>query len=361
MSPHPLVWRLIVPFATMIVIVVGVCGAIVYWVGQETTRAQQIQDLERLVTIVRSSVPTDATSITPEQASRIQDLGDVLATRITLIDGNGIVLVDSYVREPTSMENHNTRPEVVAARERGMGSSVRRSDTIGENAVYFAQLLDPKKPDGVIVRLSYPERVWAHFGVPVWAIVVAGTVSAALIMAWLAWALQRQWVGPVRELADAADRMATGHWHTRVNPIGADAIQFLGNRFNVMAAHAEKTGRGSQSPAGRPSGVGRFASRSHPAERFAAADRGDQSTRGAPAPAHPAAGAGKKSGCGRQRGGDPGSARAGQSRLAPDGARDPVAARRAARHLPRDRHQRQGRRGPAGPAQTSAPWPPQSR
>jgi two-component system phosphate regulon sensor histidine kinase PhoR len=90
------------------------------------------------------------------------------------------------------------------------------------------------------VRVSYPESVWAKFGVPVWAILLAGTLSAGLIMTWLALLLQRQWIGPVRQLADAADKMAAGQWQTRVEPAGADAVHFLGARFNVMASHAQQ-------------------------------------------------------------------------------------------------------------------------
>ena len=258
MSERPFLLRLIFPFAILIAIVIGISGAVIYWAGQRHVRLQQIHDLDRLVTLVRQTLPSDAATITPDESTRITDLAVILDTRITLINGAGTVLLDTY-HDPATMENHNTRPEVVAARAQGVGTSDRRSDTINEQAVYVAQLLDAKNPNGMVVRLSYPQHVWAKLGVPVWAIVLAATVSAAMLMSGLAWILQQRWIHPVQELASAADRMAAGQWQTRVEPAGADEVRFLGGQFNIMAAHARKTGRGFASSARGFAGAGRFA------------------------------------------------------------------------------------------------------
>jgi hypothetical protein len=41
--------------------------------------------------------------------------------------------------DPKTMDNHNGRPEVIAARQVNVGSSARRSLTLGERAVYLAE------------------------------------------------------------------------------------------------------------------------------------------------------------------------------------------------------------------------------
>lgn len=239
MSERPFILRLIIPFAIMIVIVIGVCGAVIYWAGQRTVLMQQIQDLDRLTLLVRERVPDMSAGLSAQQQAEIHALAQLLGTRITLIAGNGEVLLDSSA-DRELMENHNSRSEVIQARREGIGDALRRSDTTHERTVYVAELLDRARPDGVVIRLSYPKRVWAELGLPVWAIVVAATVTAATLMACLAVILQRRWIGPVRELAAAADQMAAGRWQTRVEPAGADQVQFLASRFNVMAAQAEK-------------------------------------------------------------------------------------------------------------------------
>src|SRR4051794_16146640 len=109
MTPQrPFLLRLITPFAVMIVIVIGVCGAVVYWSGQRNVRMQQIQDLDRLVALVRTLLHDQSgAALTPDQSTRIRDLASVLDTRVTLIDGQGVVLLDTY-HDPATMDNHNT-------------------------------------------------------------------------------------------------------------------------------------------------------------------------------------------------------------------------------------------------------------
>ncbi len=69
--------------------------------------------------------------------SFIRQNGRRAATRITLIDGNGVVLADSD-EDHTLMENHGKRPEVLAALSGETGSSIRFSHTLGENMLYSA-------------------------------------------------------------------------------------------------------------------------------------------------------------------------------------------------------------------------------
>ena len=242
MSPRPFLARLLAPFVVMIVLVVTVCGAVIYWAGQRTVHLQQIRDLDHLTALVRQWLDTrDASSqsISADQIEQVRRAAQVLDTRITLIEGDGRVLLDTD-SDPRQMENHNARPEVRAAREGRVGSSVRFSHTINQDAVYVAQLLDARRPDGLVVRLSYPKRAWQRFATPAWAVVGAGALCALLVMAWLAWLLQRQWVAPVQALWTAAARLAAGEWHTRVEPRGADELRFFSERLNVVAQQAQQ-------------------------------------------------------------------------------------------------------------------------
>ena len=68
--------------------------------------------------------------------------------RITLIDAEGNVLYDNRSRE--NNDNHLNREEVIAALTYGEGFATRRSDTIGQESIYYATLLN----DGNILRVS---------------------------------------------------------------------------------------------------------------------------------------------------------------------------------------------------------------
>ena len=242
MPPRPFLARLLAPFVVMIVLVVTVCGAVIYWAGQRTVHLQQIRDLGHLTALVRQWLEPageSSPSVTGDQLDQVRRAAQVLDTRITLIEGDGRVLLDTD-SDPRQMENHNARPEVRAAREGRVGSSVRFSHTINQDAVYVAQLLDARRPDGLVVRLSYPKRAWTRFAAPAWAVVGAAALCALGVMAWLAWLLQRQWVAPVQALWTAAARMAAGEWHARVEPRGADELRFFSRQLNVVAQQAQQ-------------------------------------------------------------------------------------------------------------------------
>ena len=239
MSPRPFLFRLIIPFAVAMALIVAVCGAVIYWGGERTARLQQIEDLDRLAAFVHHTLPTGG-QLAAADRTRLADMARVLGTRITLIDGGGAVLLDSDV-PPESMENHNDRPEVIDARRAITGSGVRFSNTLGERAVYVARLVDPQRPDGLVLRLSYPQHVWARIGTSAW-VVVFGAVVAALLVTTLLWLLlQRQWITPVQRLAAAAERMAAGEWGQRVAPEGADDVRFFSAKLNLVASQAERS------------------------------------------------------------------------------------------------------------------------
>src|SRR3712207_335150 len=107
MTPRPFLTRLILPFALAMAAIVVVCGAVVYWGGERTARRQQIQDLDRLASLVGQWIPAGG-QVSDAEKARLSDSARVLGTRITLIDGSGAVVFDTDV-PADSMENHNDR------------------------------------------------------------------------------------------------------------------------------------------------------------------------------------------------------------------------------------------------------------
>ena len=82
-----------------------------------------------LAQVTRTELHDEAEIVAAALDSTVNDIAvlervDIQNTRLTLIAENGTVIYDN--QEPAgSMENHNTRPEVVAARSTGHGSDER--------------------------------------------------------------------------------------------------------------------------------------------------------------------------------------------------------------------------------------------
>lgn len=66
--------------------------------------------------------------------------GSALQRRVTLIDPSGVVRGDSHFNgeELEHLENHSTRPEIIAARDHGAGTGHRRSASAGDDELYVA-------------------------------------------------------------------------------------------------------------------------------------------------------------------------------------------------------------------------------
>jgi signal transduction histidine kinase len=133
--------------------------------------------------------------------------GAATGHRITLIDSTGHVVGDSEFDGPAlqDLENHSARPEVLAARLHGMGSSLRMSPSTGEERLYVAV----KAPPGfarVSVTTKAVEELFdrARNGV-LWA----GTISF-LLAAILAGLFARSVSRPIADLRDVARSIAVG-------------------------------------------------------------------------------------------------------------------------------------------------------
>lgn len=150
--------------------------------------------------------------------------------RTTLIGTDGVVLADSHTN-PAVMENHGTRPEVLAALDGEVGESNRVSASTGFDQRYVA--LPPQ--EDLIVRASVPTRVIDdELGtVRLYVIVTAATLGliGVGVVAWLARRLAR----PITQLTAQARSVAEGD--TDVTPRGSRVWELdeLGNAISTMA------------------------------------------------------------------------------------------------------------------------------
>lgn len=100
--------------------------------------------------------------------------------RLTWIESNGDVIYDTEVSS-SSMENHSSREEFQQALANGSGTSIRYSETVLQQNIYYAQKLD----DGTVLRVSETyDTIWLltlKLATPIlWVYVAAIAVSAFL-------------------------------------------------------------------------------------------------------------------------------------------------------------------------------------
>lgn len=133
--------------------------------------------------------------------------GTALQRRVTLIDSAGVVRGDSHFNgeELQHLENHSTRPEVIAARELGLGVGRRRSASAGDDELYVAI----RHPLG-FVRVSIGTATLRDIVSGARRDVLVAGLIAVVGTLLLAYLFSRSVTRPVVELRDVARAIAAG-------------------------------------------------------------------------------------------------------------------------------------------------------
>jgi two-component system phosphate regulon sensor histidine kinase PhoR len=196
----------------LLALVLAVCLSAV--AGRITDRAVEDRARDRL----RREIDLLAGEVEPRlpDPARLDELvrraSRLLGVRVTVIDADGRVLDDSDVAlsEVPGMENHARRPEVVAARATGYGTSVRNSATLAADLLYLARALGPDRSRGPVLRLAIPladlRQVEARYE---WLSTGAIFVACALLVLVGGIAIARL-ARPIRQVTDAALAVAQG-------------------------------------------------------------------------------------------------------------------------------------------------------
>jgi len=229
-------WRITVTFVLLILISIGGLG--IYLASH--VRNAEISNLRiQLETDARLAAQAALPGLT--EAGGQQALAELAKTywkqtgaRVTIIALDGTVLGDSQ-EDPSIMENHATRPEVVDALSTGIGQSIRYSTTVQQQMMYLAvPVISKDKPVG-IARTALPlaavERSVNRVVTPVVLSAAIATLLAILAAVFVA----RTTTRPLRQLAASAKRIAAGEFDQQINTGTTDESGQLAHAFNEMA------------------------------------------------------------------------------------------------------------------------------
>ena len=158
--------------------------------------------------------------------------------RITLIAADGTVIGESSlpITELQQMDNHNERPEVLAAQEFGEGFSTRYSNTLKIQFIYFAKKVDQNHYGFKYVRLAQSLKSVENLASTYreFYYLIIGFMVLVIIIAWF---LLKNWLtDPIHELTQAADDISKGDLSRRINiNTGGIEIDDLAMNMNQMA------------------------------------------------------------------------------------------------------------------------------
>jgi len=204
---------------------------------ERTVIEHRLADESKLIADLLAS----ARDLTEADMDREADrLGTLVSGRVTLIAGDGRVVGDSTQTpaELETLENHATRPEVLAATGGAIGSSQRYSTTLQTDMVYVAIRSD--HPVVKYVRLALPlTDVNAQLAVigSATALSLMAALVAALILSWL---FSAPFARRVEAVAAVARRYSAGDFSRPAHDYGQDE---LGAVARTLDGAAQELGR----------------------------------------------------------------------------------------------------------------------
>lgn len=152
----------------------------------------------------------------PELLKHVQNLESRVQARFTIVDSEGQVLVDSRTGYK-DIGNHGSRPEIIEARQKGIGFQQRTSETLNLPLLYLAIPLYepgesiPNQQNG-FVRVAFEEqavfetiRSLQKF---LWIFTIGSGVLAAALMSLFAFREMQ----PLPKFAEAARNVAAGKY-----------------------------------------------------------------------------------------------------------------------------------------------------
>lgn len=158
--------------------------------------------------------------------------GAALGHRVTIIRADGVVIGDSEFDQPAlgALENHRTRPEVLAAIDSGTGASIRFSPSAGDEELYAAR----RTPLGIVrVSISTVAQgvIIRQVQRDVFSVAFLATAAALLLAAVFAHSVTR----PILELRDDARAIAAGDLSRRPSLVAPGEVGELASAFHRLA------------------------------------------------------------------------------------------------------------------------------
>jgi two-component system phosphate regulon sensor histidine kinase PhoR len=168
----------------------------------------------------------------------LKNLTGKINARITVINREGAVLADTE-KDPSIMESHKIRPEVIDALSGGVGKSMRFSVTLEEEMLYIALPIEQDSKVLGVLRMSIPlKQINSLLHDLQWRILI-GIALVTLLSVVIAFFLSRSLSKPVDILANAAKNLAKGKFDTRAYLQTGGELKELETSFNEMAGQIE--------------------------------------------------------------------------------------------------------------------------
>ena len=231
-----LFWKLYVSYLVVVIVCTGAVGGFVLSAMRKVYVSRVAADLEARAQLIAEQIRKP---LNRRQYAGLDDvckrLGKASSTRITVILPNGVVAADSD-EEPSQMDSHADRPEVIEAVAGRLGKTLRYSKTLRTDMMYVATPVYIDESVAAVIRTSLPLTDIEHVLGTVAGRVLLGAVVVAGLAAGVGLVVSRRISRPLERLREGAQRFAEGDFSQELPGTHTEEIASLATALNRMAA-----------------------------------------------------------------------------------------------------------------------------
>ena len=212
MRKRSYVWKISLPYLVILLIVLA--GISIYLSNYfqnfiEDSWKRDLTDQATLYAQITSSlIELNHTNV--ELNTEISAAASQSKDRVTIILPNGQVIADNEA-DPTTMQNHSDRPEVITALKGQVGSDIRASNTLGTRFLYVAVPVRNEKEEIIAVsRVAVSLATLDESIAKIRRILIYSSLTAILVVFLISLYFTLREQNPLTQLTDTVETMTHG-------------------------------------------------------------------------------------------------------------------------------------------------------
>ncbi|MCX6137783.1 MAG: ATP-binding protein [Ignavibacteriales bacterium] len=205
-----------------------------------------VNDLNRQADVLSYTLRKAAALSPSELHAQMKTISGLQQVRVTFIDGQGAVLLDSDVpfEETAAIKNHRDRPEIQQAERTGLGQDVRLSATLDRPFLYVAKkIAEVQLLNGAsvrFIRLSVPlEDVEDQMGRARSIVIMMGLLVLLTVIA-VSLLLSKRITGPLEDISAGVEHIRSGDLDKRLAITTRDETGQVARAINELVEKLQK-------------------------------------------------------------------------------------------------------------------------
>lgn len=162
---------------------------------------------------------------------------NLMGFRITLINLDGSIIADSNV---DNLENHSKRTEFQQALQNNLGFSIRYSETLGTNYLYYAKKINYNSTN-LVLRISSPLLDLRNLKTDILNLSMGGIILGLIVSIVVATLFSNIFSTAIKQLTLAVEDVSKGNYDKKIDINSNDEIGKLADAFNLMARELKYT------------------------------------------------------------------------------------------------------------------------